>query len=158
MALHLSNLKAYRTKKRKVIGRGDASGHGTTAGKGSKGQRARSGGRHKLRRRGLKMFLQQIPKSRGFTSFLPRHIAINIEVLEKKFEAGSVINKERLISAGLLGDKKQSVKILGGGVIKKKLFVTADAFSQTAKEAIVKAGGQANVPVVTAPKSKQKAK
>jgi large subunit ribosomal protein L15 len=158
MALHLSNLKAYPTKNRKAIGRGDGSGHGTTAGKGSKGQRSRSGGRHKLRRRGLKMFLQQIPKSRGFTSFFPRHIVVNIGELEQKFESGSVINKERMIGAGLLENKKQSVKILGGGTIKKKLFVTADAFSQTAKAAITKAGGQASVPMIAAPEHKQKAK
>ncbi|MFH1207394.1 MAG: 50S ribosomal protein L15 [Patescibacteria group bacterium] len=157
MALHLSNLKAYPAKKRKVIGRGDGSGHGTTAGKGSKGQRARSGGRKTLRRRGLKMFLQQLPKSRGFRSLSPRHVAINIGELERKFAAGSVINKERLVAAGLLEDKKQSVKILGAGAIKKKLFVTADAFSRSAKEAISQAGGQAIVPGIPPPASKQKA-
>ncbi|MFA6553212.1 MAG: 50S ribosomal protein L15 [Patescibacteria group bacterium] len=157
MALHLSNLKAYPTKKRKVVGRGDASGHGTTAGKGSKGQRSRSGGRKNLYRRGLKMFLQQLPKSRGFTSFFPRHVPINVGQLEKIFEAGSVINKERLVNAGLIGDRKQSVKILGTGAVKKKLFVTAEAFSKSAKEAIIKAGGQAITSVVAKPEDKQKA-
>ncbi len=157
MSLHLSNLKSYLRKKRKVVGRGDGSGHGTTAGKGSKGQRARSGGRKNLYRRGLKMFLQQLPKSRGFSSFHPRHVAVNVGDLEKKFDSGSVINKSRLVAVGLLADTQQTVKILGGGTIKKKLVVAADAFSHSAREAITKAGGQVQVHAVKQPKVKQKA-
>ncbi|MFA5051593.1 MAG: 50S ribosomal protein L15 [Patescibacteria group bacterium] len=148
MAIHLSNLSSHPHKKRKVIGRGNGSGHGTYSGKGQKGQRARSGGRKNLYRRGLKMFLQQLPKSRGFSSFYPRYRTVNVGDLEKKYSDGAVITKDSLVQAGLLTDKKNPVKVLGSGSLKKKLTINADAFSQSARKAIEAAGGHAASPVV----------
>lgn len=145
MALHLSNLRAHPRKKRKVVGRGNASGHGTTATRGQKGQRARTGGRKNLYRRGLKMFLQQLPKSRGFSSFHAKHAAVNLGDLEKKFSDGAVVNKRMMVSSGLIPDAGMLVKVLGGGTLKKKLTVYADAFSASARDAVTAAGGRAVV-------------
>lgn len=141
MSLSLSNLKAAARKKRKRVGRGDSSRQGTYSGRGQKGQRARSGGRHGLKRRGLKQFLQQIPKQRGFQSFYPGFLVVNLSDLEKKFKEGELVTVARMRHAGLLKDQGRRVKILGQGTLTKKLNVQAHGFSKSAKDAIIKAGG-----------------
>jgi len=145
MSLSLSNLKAAGGKGRKRVGRGDGSRQGTYSGRGQKGQRARSGGRHGLKRRGLKQFLQQIPKRRGFQSFYPGFLVINLSDLEKKFKEGELVTVARMRDAGLLKEPGRLVKILGQGKLVKKLNVQAHGFSKSAKDAIMKAGGTAQV-------------
>ncbi|MFC1687958.1 50S ribosomal protein L15 [Patescibacteria group bacterium] len=142
MALTLHQLHSFSKKKRKRIGRGNASGHGTYATRGLKGQRSRSGGRRGLKRRGLKQFLLQLPKKRGFTSHYPNVQSVNIKDLESTFRSGDRVTPEKLLQAGLITSMKNGVKILGHGTLKKKLFVVADAYSQSAESAIKKTGGR----------------
>lgn len=144
MAITLSNLKSPRKHKTKRVGRGDGSGKGTYSGRGLKGQRSRSGGKNKLKRRGLKQFLLQIPKSRGFRSIHSSWQAVNIKSLNDKFSDGDLVNKNILLIKKLIRTKKIKVKILGQGEIKKKLNVWADGFSKSAENAINKAGGTVN--------------
>ncbi|MDP2684111.1 MAG: 50S ribosomal protein L15 [bacterium] len=145
MEITLSNLKKSGKRKSKRLGRGDGSGKGTYSGRGLKGQRSRSGGKNKLKRRGLKQFLLQIPKSRGFRSIYASFQAVNLKSLNDKFNDGDLVNKNILLNKGLIGTKKLKVKILGSGEIKKKLNIWADSFSKTAESAINKAGGSVNI-------------
>jgi len=142
MRLELHNLKSHKTKERKRIGRGNASGQGTYAGRGQKGQRSRSGGKKGLKRKGLKLFLQQIPKKRGFKSFYPNMATVNVEDLEKEFAANELVTPGKLFKAGLIRTDAYGVKILGEGKLIKKLTVKADSFSKNAENAIKKAGGK----------------
>lgn len=143
MALALHQLHSFTKKKRKRIGRGNASGHGTYATRGLKGQLSRSGGRRGLKRRGLKQFLLQLPKKRGFKSHYPSFQSVNVKDLESTFNSGDKVTPEKLVHAGLITSTKNGVKILGHGTLKKKLFVVADAYSQSAESAIKKTGGRA---------------
>jgi large subunit ribosomal protein L15 len=143
--LTLHNLKKFNKskKKRKRVGRGDASGHGTYSTRGIKGQRSRSGGKKGLKRKGLKNTLQSIPKNKGFKRIKPALEIINLKDLEKMFPNNSQCLLRDYKEKGLVKNNARRVKILGQGKISKKLKVTADEFSKTAKEAIIKAGGQA---------------
>lgn len=156
MTLNLSNLKSHKGRKRKRVGRGDGSGRGTYAGRGLKGQRSRSGGKRNLKRRGLKQSLQQIPKSRGFKSFRPVYNTVNIIQLSDVFESGAVVSPARMLAAGLVKSKKR-IKVLGHGVLKKKMTIQAHRFSKFAEHAIKKAGGNIQVIIikVNAPKPKE---
>lgn len=134
-----SNPKAYRK------GRGNGSGNGKTAGRGQKGQWARSGGGIRVGFEGGQMPLaRRIPK-RGFNNIFAKPLeAINVSDLEK-FEDGAVVDAKALLDAGVLSKCRYGVKILGNGEISKKLTVKASAFSETAKEKIEAAGGKAEV-------------
>lgn len=145
MEITLSNLKSSPTRKAKRVGRGDGSGKGSYSGRGIKGQKSRSGGKNKLKRRGLKQFLMQIPKTRGFRSMYSSFQAVNIKSLDEKFNDGDLVNANILLTKGLIRTKKIKVKILGQGDIKKKLNIWADSFSKTAENAIKKAGGKVNL-------------
>lgn len=147
MALSLSHLQAapYRTAKR--VGRGPGSGKGTYAGRGNKGQRARSGGRSGLQRRGVKQFLQQIPKLRGFRSPHLLYATVNVMDLNRVFADGSVVTPERMHKVDLTKTNKL-IKILGAGKLEKKLTVRAHAFSETARAAIIAAGGTATLIIL----------
>lgn len=145
MALSLSKLKSYPHKSRKRIGRGNASGHGTYATRGQKGQRARTGGRKNLRRRGLKQFLLQIPKRKGFQGLGRRPAIVNIQAIEKSFENGALVNIQKLHDKGLINKYEKRVKVLGHGKLVKKLTIQAHYFSKSAKDAITKVGGKADV-------------
>lgn len=145
MTLGLNNLKASKKRTKKRVGRGNASGRGTYSGRGQKGQRSRSGGKSGLKRLGVKDYLIQLPKSRGFKSHRPKYEAVNISSLEKRFEKDSVIDPKKLVQAGFVSDPSSKVKILGDGELKKKFEVKADAFSKSAVDAINKAGGKAIV-------------
>ena len=131
-----SNTKAYRK------GRGAGSGNGKTAGRGQKGQWARSGGGVRVGFEGGQMPLtRRIPK-RGFNNIFAKRLeSINVSALEK-FEDGAVINAETLLAEGILSKCEYGVKILGNGSLTKKLTVQASAFSASAKEKIVAAGGR----------------
>lgn len=128
-------------KDRKRIGRGPGSGHGKTATKGHKGQKARSGGSVKPGFEGGQMPMQRRLPKRGFTPLTRKEYAlVNVGQLEV-FEAGSCIDVEALLNAGLIGGVKDGLKVLADGELTKSLTVKAHKFSAKAKEKIAAAGG-----------------
>ena len=145
MALSLGNLKpAFGSKKRKKrIGRGNSSGHGTYSTRGQKGQRSRSGGRKGLRLKGFRSTIRKIPKLRGFKSIHSKPVIINLKDLENKFQENEMIDPKKLLEEGLIKTTSDKVKILGQGKLTKKLIIKANAFSKSAEDVIKKSGGQA---------------
>ncbi len=131
------------TKKRKRIGRGPGSGHGKTATKGHKGQKARSGGSIKAGFEGGQMPMQRRLPKRGFTP-LKRKIfsLINLSQLNA-FEAGSTIDAGVLLENGIIKKVNDGIKVLAVGELSKPVTVKATKFSAAAKEKIVAAGGTA---------------
>ena len=131
-----SNTKAYRK------GRGAGSGNGKTAGRGHKGQWARSGGGVRVGFEGGQMPLARRLPKRGFHNIFAKPLeAINVSALDK-FEDGAVVDAQALLEKGILSKCQYGVKILGNGEISTKLIVKASAFSASAKEKIVAAGGK----------------
>ena len=129
----------------KRIGRGHGSGNGKTAGKGHKGQKARSGGSIRPGFEGGQMPLQRRIPKRGFTCINSKNIvAINLALLDV-FNDGDVVDIKALQSKGLVSNPRDGVKILGQGEITKKLTVQVNYFSASAKEKIEAAGGKAEV-------------
>ena len=126
-------------------GRGHATGNGKTAGRGHKGQKARSGGGTRIGFEDGQMPLaRRIPK-RGFNNIFAKPLeAVNVSALDK-FEDGATVDAQAMIIAGVLSKCENGVKILGNGEITKKLTVKAAAFSETAKQKIEAAGGKAEV-------------
>jgi len=143
--LSLHNLKINKGSRKKIkrVGRGNASGHGTYSTRGLKGQKARSGGTRGLRRLSMKRLLKSKPKLGGFRSLRPKMATINVGDLDKFFQAGEIVNPVKLAEKGLISHSKAGVKILGEGQLTKKLNVFAHNFSESAKQAIIKAGGSA---------------
>ncbi len=145
--MELSNLKpaagsVHSDNFRK--GRGHASGNGKTAGKGHKGQKARSGAPRPGFEGGQMPIYRRLPK-RGFTCINSKNIVgINLSALEA-FEDGAEVTVETLIETGIVKNPRDGVKILGNGEITKKLTVKANAFSEGAKAKIEAAGGIAEV-------------
>ena len=132
--------------RRKRIGFGEGSGHGGSATKGMKGQRSRSGqGKQVGFEGGQTPLLRRVPK-RGFNNkdFAYRYQVVNLGYLETSFDSGAAVTPESLREQGLV-KTEGPVKILGDGALKKKLSVTAHAFSESAKAAIEKAGGSTTV-------------
>ncbi|MDO4282724.1 MAG: 50S ribosomal protein L15 [Clostridia bacterium] len=129
----------------KRVGRGIGSGLGKTAGKGHKGQKARSGG--SIRRGfegGQTPLYRRIPK-RGFNNrFATEYAIINVSDLEK-FDNGTVVNAEVLLSEGIIRKELDGVKVLGNGTLTKKLTVVATKFSKSAEEKIQAVGGKIEV-------------
>ena len=131
-----SNTKAYRK------GRGAGSGNGKTAGRGHKGQWARSGGGVRVGFEGGQMPLARRLPKRGFHNIFAKPLeAVNVSALEK-FEDGATVDVYMLRAKGILTKCQYGVKILGNGELSKKLIVKASAFSASAKEKIVAAGGK----------------
>ena len=125
-------------------GRGHGSGNGKTAGKGHKGQKARSGAPRPGFEGGQMPLYRRLPK-RGFTNRNSKEIvAINLNALEV-FENDAVVSVETLIEAGIVKNPRDGVKILGNGTLTKKLTVQANAFSASAVEKIEALGGKAEV-------------
>lgn len=131
-------------KRRRRVGRGISAGQGKTAGRGTKGQRARTG-------RGIKPYFEggqlplvrRLPHTRGFTNiFRTEYQVVNLGTLDAKFEAGNEITPELLAERGVISDPER-VKVLGTGELTKALVVRAHAFSSSAKEKIAAAGGKA---------------
>ena len=126
-------------------GRGHGSGNGKTAGKGHKGQKARSGGGVRPGFEGGQMPLYRRLPKRGFTCRNSKEIVgINVSALER-FEYGAVVSVETLIESGIVKNPRDGVKILGNGELSKKLTVQAHAFTEGAKAKIEAAGGTAEV-------------
>lgn len=126
--------------RRKRIGRGNASGHGTYSTRGQKGQRSRSGGRGGLKLLGMRHMILSTPKLRGFRSQHPRAHTVNLEMLDKRFEDGSVVTQDSLVQSGLI-DLGERVKLLSDGALKKKLTIKGIPVSAQAREKIIAAGG-----------------
>lgn len=145
--MELSNLQPAAGSKQSDNfrrGRGHASGNGKTAGKGHKGQKARSGATRVGFEGGQMPLYRRLPK-RGFTNRNTLDIeAINVSALEK-FDNGTEITIETLIEAGVIKNPKDGVKILGNGELTKKLTVKVNAFSESAKTKIEALGGKAEV-------------
>lgn len=134
-----SNQESYRR------GRGAGSGNGKTAGKGHKGQKARSGGGVRPGFEGGQMPLQRRIPKRGFVNIFATHYtAINLSALDK-FESGAVVDAAALKEAGIIKKELDGVKILGQGELTKALTVKAAKFSESAKQKIEAAGGKAEV-------------
>ena len=144
----LNNLQRPSSSKRKKkrVGRGSGSGRGTYSGRGLKGQKARTGGAKKLSRRALfKSLLIRTPKLRGFKRQSALTKILNLQDLESVFKDGDAVTLPILREQGLARAQAKRLKILGKGALAKKLKVSAHAFSAKAKEAIVKAGGAAEI-------------
>ena len=125
-------------------GRGHGSGNGKTAGYGHKGQKARSGAK-KAGFEGGQMPLQRRLPKRGFNNiFATQYVTVKVSDLEK-FEAGSVIDAQALLDAGIIKKVLDGVKVLGNGEVTKAVTVKAAAYTASAKEMIEKAGGKAEV-------------
>jgi large subunit ribosomal protein L15 len=152
--LTLSNLKpAQKRVDRKRIGRGMGSGKGRYSGRGIKGQKSRSGS-NKMRpgfEGGQMPLYMRVGKQRGATSkdampigpFRTFTQPVNLRDLERVFADGDTVNLEALVEKGLVKNTRADVKVLGHGELKKKLSVTAHAFSESAREKITSAGGTA---------------
>lgn len=146
MKLHELSPVDGSKKSVKRIGRGHGSGWGKTSGKGHKGLKARSGGSIRPGFEGGQMPLQRRVPKRGFNNiFRKKIVALNLKQLETKFDNGAVVDVDALRNAGLVKNSFDGVKILGNGELTKSLTVKVDGFSATAKEAIEKAGGKAEV-------------
>ena len=145
--MNLSNLHPAEGSKHSDSfrrGRGHASGNGKTAGKGHKGQKARSGAPRPGFEGGQMPLYRRLPK-RGFTNINSKEIVgINVSALER-FENDSVVSVETLLETGVIKNPQDGVKILGNGELTKKLVVKANAFSEGAKAKIEAVGGTCGV-------------
>jgi len=141
--MELNNLKPAlgSTKDRKRIGRGPGSGHGKTATKGHKGQKARSGGSIKAGFEGGQMPMQRRLPKRGFTPLQRTEYAIvNLGQLDV-LDSGTIVDLELLVKCGLVNKVLDGIKVLAKGDLNKSLTVKAHKFSAAAKEKIIAAGG-----------------
>ena len=145
MNIHDLSPVAGSTHVDKRKGRGHATGNGKTAGRGHKGQKARSGGGVRIGFEGGQMPLaRRIPK-RGFNNIFAKPLeTVNVDALNK-FEDGAVVDAQALLDARVIPKCRYGVKFLGNGEVSRKLTVKAAAFSASAKEKIEAAGGKAEV-------------
>lgn len=145
MNLHELSPAEGATRASKRIGRGHGSGWGKTAGKGHKGQKARSGGSIRPGFEGGQMPLQRRIPKRGFNNiFAKTIIAVNVAALEV-FDNDTVVTAQTLVDKGIVKKSCDGIKILGNGSLTKKLTVQVAAFSESAKQKIEAAGGKAEV-------------
>ena len=142
--MQIHQLKLKKRKERKTVGRGGK--RGTYSGRGNKGQKARSGAPiNPLFEGGRSSLIMRLKKVRGFKSRNAKKSVVKLEALEKAFKDGEIVSLKNLISSKLVkkADEKNGVKILATGTISKKLTISAGILlSQTAKDAIIKAGGK----------------
>ncbi|HAN86318.1 MAG: 50S ribosomal protein L15 [Bacillota bacterium] len=146
MKLHELQPAAGAKRAPKRVGRGTGSGHGKTAGRGSKGQLSRSGGgKGPGFEGGQTPLYRQLPK-RGFTNkYKVEYAVVNVSDLERVFEAGDEVDRDALREKGLVKGHDALVKVLGDGELTKSLTVRADKFSESAMSKIKAAGGSAEV-------------
>ncbi len=135
-------------KNRKRVGRGNSSGHGTTAGRGTKGQLSRSGGgKGKGFEGGQQPLAMRLPKLPGFTNHnRVEYAPVNVARLDAIFADGDVVDNESLVEKGVIKKASTLVKVLGDGEISKKLTVRVDKVSASAKSKIEAAGGKVELP------------
>jgi large subunit ribosomal protein L15 len=155
MKIHELNLESAKDKKR--VGRGIGSGYGKTAGRGTKGQNARTGGGVRIGfEGGQNPLAKRLPKKRGFTSLSRIEFqVVNLSVLDR-FKAGSVIDAEALANAGLVKKADGRVKLLASGELSKKLTLKVNAASATARKAIEAAGGSVEIVAYVKADSKKR--
>jgi large subunit ribosomal protein L15 len=147
MSLHQLRAPRGSRHSKKRVGRGQGSGQGKTAGRGGKGQSARTGNMNLIGFEGGQMPLtRRMPKFGFQNHFRVEYAVVNVADLDR-FEGGATVDIAALRAAGLVKGKQDGVKVLGDGELKKKLTVKVDAFSKQAKEKIEKAGGSAQVIV-----------
>ena len=145
MNIHELSPVAGSTHVNKRKGRGHGTGNGKTAGRGHKGQKARSGGGVRIGFEGGQMPLARRLPKRGFNNIFAKPLtAVNVAVLNK-FEDGAVVDAEALQAKGFISDSAKPVKILGDGELEINVTVIADKFSESAKQKIEAAGGKAEV-------------
>ena len=146
MKLHELSPAAGSAKAAWRKGRGTGSGNGKTAGKGHKGQNARSGGGVRPGFEGGQTSLARRMPKRGFNNiFAVEYATVNVSDLEARFENGAVVDAAALIESGAIKNAKDGIKILGNGELTKSLTVKAAKFTAGAQEKIEKAGGKAEV-------------
>ena len=155
MRLHDLKPRPGAKHRRKRLGQGESSGHGKTSGRGGKGQTARSGSSIRIGFEGGQMpLIRRIPK-RGFnnTRHTIRYIPVNLEVLNH-FEEGARVDEVALRAVGFANGRGDGIKILGDGELKKKLTISAHAFSASARAKIEKLGGTCEVIGTSKPAAK----
>jgi large subunit ribosomal protein L15 len=135
-------------KKKKIVGRGDSAGKGSTCGRGDKGQKSRSGGSVRPGFEGGQMPLYRRVARRGFSNypFKKTYVPLSIAEVEKKFNSGDTVNLASLKEKKLVKNSAQYVKILGKGEVTKKLVIEDLKISKSAKEMVEKAGGTVTEP------------
>ncbi len=143
MKLHDLKPTPGSKKRRKRVGRGIAAGKGKTAGRGHKGQGARSGGgKGPYFEGGQLPLVRRLPFKRGFTNlFRIEYQEVNVDMLDNRFDDGAVVNGETLVEVGLVRDADEPIAVLGRGELSKKLTVHAHRFTKSAEEKITNAGG-----------------
>ena len=145
MKLHELQTSPGSRRPRKRVGRGTSSGYGKTAGRGQKGQLARSGGKTRLGFEGGQMPLFRRMPKRGFNNINRKEYAIiNLDDLNQ-FRAGSEVTARVLLEAGVIKKELSGIKLLANGELKKKLTVKVNKVSKAAKEAVEAAGGTIEV-------------
>lgn len=147
MSLTMHNLKPSKgsRNKRKRLGRGNASGKGTTAARGTKGQAARTGGRNRRKLRGLRQIMLATPKLRGFKSLKPSADTLRLMVVANSFKDNEIVTPASLVKKGLIQNTKNGVKIVSGAKITNKLTIKGCSVSASVKTAIEEAGGSVSV-------------
>ena len=147
MQNHTLSSAGSKTRKRKRIGRGDASGNGSYSGKGMKGQKSRSGGGVRPGFEGGQLpLIKSLPSLRGFTNiFKTQYHAVNLDTILKMYPNGGDVSPGTLVETGVLKDQKLPLKVLGRGEINVNLKVSAHKFTKSAKEKIETAGGTIQV-------------
>jgi len=143
MSLYIHTIKPAAGSKRhkKVVGRGGASGHGTSAGRGGKGQTARSGV-HGLRMKAFKRMMQSTPKLGGFKSLNDRPAEVRLFDLEKSYKDGETVSLPSLIEKGIIDVNARSAKVIVRGELTKKVILNGILCTKGAKEKIVSLGGE----------------
>ncbi len=143
MQLHDLRPAEGATKKRKRVGRGTGSGKGKTSGRGTKGQLSRTGANiHAAFEGGQNRMTKRLPKMRGFNNrFKVDYVAVNLDMLERLFDAGADVSPDTLELVGLLGSASDPVVVLARGEVTKPLHVKVHRMSASAKEKVEAAGG-----------------
>ncbi len=126
----------------KKIGRGNASGHGTSSTRGGKGQTARSGGTRGLLKKSFKFLLQSTPKLRGFTSLRKKSAEVYLGDLEKHFQDGETVDVAALKEKNLIHENDKKAKVLNTGTISKKLVISGLMVTKAVAEKIKAVGGE----------------
>lgn len=143
MKLHELKPSAGSKKKKKRVGRGNASGRGTYSTRGIKGQKSRSGvSFYPGFEGGRTPLVKLLPKKKGFKSIFSKPEIVKISSLQKHFRSGDTIDKGKLKRAGLIKSTNSTVKLLGNGKLSKKLIIQVDKFSQNAVKIVEKSGGK----------------
>lgn len=147
MMIHEVTERVGKYKARKRLGRGRGSGTGKTSGRGHKGAGSRSGFTHKVSREGGQLpFFRRIPK-RGFSNadFETVYAVVNLGQIQKRFEDGAEVNAETLTQAGLIRDTSLPVKVLGDGEFTRRITLTVDKMSASARSRVEATGGTVNI-------------